>query len=325
MNTLLMLLLGLLASRENAVILILCRNSDKESIKKSLKQFEQRFNHRYNYPYVFLNDQEFTSDFKAELGAMLSGSAEFGRVSDEEFGVPSRIDMQKVEANMAEMKKRGVIYGDSLSYRKMCRFFSGYFYRNALVQKYDYYWRIEPDVSFLCDIDYDPFTLLREKNKKYGFVITLREFMETIPTLFAETLSFLTRNFNLIKSRNLSRFILNYDRSYNGCHFWSNFEIGDLNFFRGELYQRYFDWLDAAGGFFYERWGDAPVHSIAVILFLDADQIHFFDYIGYEHPPFQHCPAAPDMRPKCSCNVNRSFDSAPNSCLKLFLAELAIK
>jgi len=33
---------------------------------------------------------------------------------------------------------------------------------------------------------------------------------------------------------------------------WSNFEIGDLRFWRGEAYMKYFEYLDAAGGFYYE-------------------------------------------------------------------------
>lgn len=39
----------------------------------------------------------------------------------------------------------------------------------------------------------------------------------------------------------------------------SNFEIADLDFFRGEAYSRYFDHLDRAGGFSYERWGGTLV------------------------------------------------------------------
>ena len=31
---------------------------------------------------------------------------------------------------------------------------------------------------------------------------------------------------------------------YNLCHFWSNFEIGDLRFFRSEAYQEFFSYLD---------------------------------------------------------------------------------
>jgi alpha 1,2-mannosyltransferase len=49
----------------------------------------------------------------------------------------------------------------------------------------------------------------------------------------------------------------------------------------------YFEYLDKAGGFYYERWGDAPVHSIAAALFARKDQIHFFQDIGYRHEPFQ--------------------------------------
>jgi hypothetical protein len=37
------------------------------------------------------------------------------------------------------------------------------------------------------------------------------------------------------------------------------------------------------GGFFYERWGDAPVHSLAAALFLKPEEIHFFQDIGCKY------------------------------------------
>lgn len=37
------------------------------------------------------------------------------------------------------------------------------------------------------------------------------------------------------------------------CHFWTNFEIGNLGFFRSSEYQGLFEALDTAGGFFTER------------------------------------------------------------------------
>lgn len=40
---------------------------------------------------------------------------------------------------------------------------------------------------------------------------------------------------------------------YMGCHYWSNFEIGALEFFRSPAYRSFFEHLDRAGGFFYER------------------------------------------------------------------------
>ena len=68
---------------------------------------------------------------------------------------------------------------------------------------------------------------------------------------------------------------------------WSNFEIGDLNFWRSKAYLDFFEYLDKQGGFYYERWGDAPVHSIAAALFAPKDKIHWFEDIGYRHEPFQ--------------------------------------
>lgn len=57
-----------------------------------------------------------------------------------------------------------------------------------------------------------------------------------------------------IPKNNLLNFISdNGGETYNLCHFWSNFEIGDLNFLRSPEYTAYFDYLDKAGGFFYER------------------------------------------------------------------------
>ncbi|KAJ3500837.1 hypothetical protein NMY22_g19126 [Coprinellus aureogranulatus] len=52
------------------------------------------------------------------------------------------------------------------------------------VQKYRYYWRIEPDVHFHCDVTRDPFVFMEEEGKVYGFTITMYEYEATIPTLW---------------------------------------------------------------------------------------------------------------------------------------------
>jgi hypothetical protein len=40
--------------------------------------------------------------------------------------------------------------------------------------------------------------------------------------------------------------------TYNLCHFWSNFEIADMELWRSEAYTAFFDYLDQKGGFYYE-------------------------------------------------------------------------
>lgn len=40
---------------------------------------------------------------------------------------------------------------------------------------------------------------------------------------------------------------------YNMCHFWSNFEIARLDWFRSKEYNDFFDMMDRSGGFWMER------------------------------------------------------------------------
>ena len=40
---------------------------------------------------------------------------------------------------------------------------------------------------------------------------------------------------------------------YNMCHFWSNFEIARLDWFRSKEYEDFFNMMDKSGGFWMER------------------------------------------------------------------------
>merc|ERR1712130_249915 len=105
---------------------------------------------------------------------------------------------------------------------------------------------------------------------------------------------------------------------YSTCHFWSNFEIADMDFWRSPAYEAYFEHLDKAGGFFYERWGDAPVHRIAASLFLNKSQVHHFDDIGYFHGPWTHCPQSRSKfhdNGKCLCEPEDSADKHGYMCM----------
>lgn len=41
----------------------------------------------------------------------------------------------------------GVGKGWMISYRHMCRWNSGFFYKHPRLKDFDWYWRVEPDVS----------------------------------------------------------------------------------------------------------------------------------------------------------------------------------
>lgn len=287
-----------------------------DAINGSINSFEQKFNKKYKYPYVFLNDKEFTKEFKEKLSKTTNNNITFGLVDPEMWNMPASIDKKRAEGEWKKMSKAGVPYSEMLSYHNMCRFFSRGFYKHPLVKDYEFYWRIEPGIRFRCDIDFDTFDYMKENNKKYGFVITIREFMASIPTLMEKTAEFLLKKYNtLFHAQNHLRFMFEERTKYNGCHFWSNFEIGSFEFLRSAVYNEYVDYLEDSGGFYYERWGDAPVHSIASALFLDKSEIHFFESIGYTHDGITHCPLSGK---NCDCTQKESIDFQPYSCLKQY-------
>ncbi|RXK38641.1 alpha 1,2-mannosyltransferase [Tremella mesenterica] len=296
--------------KANAVFVVLARNSDLWPFLESMKQMEDRFNHWAKYDYVFLNEEDFTDEFKRYTQALTSSNCFYGKIDPSHWFQPDWIDEDKARKARAEMVRKKVIYGHSVPYRNMCRFNSGFFFRHPLLEKYDYYWRIEPSVKFFCDITYDPFLVMQDGDKVYGFTLSLFEYVETIPTLWDTVKEFIKENPDLVSEDNAMDFLSDDGGdTYNRCHFWSNFEIGSLKFWRSEPYMKFFDHLERAGGFYYERWGDAPVHSIGAALFAKKEQIHFFDDIGYRHEPFQHCPQGEaHTRGRCWCDINNNFD-----------------
>ncbi|KAJ1676855.1 hypothetical protein EV182_007373, partial [Spiromyces aspiralis] len=240
-----------------AAIVSLVRNSEYHGIRSTIRQVEDRFNHQYGYPYILLNDVPFEQSFINGVKRITKAPVYFGILDSQSWGLSPYVTKEKVDEALKKNKDR-YIYGDSLSYRFMCRFQSGFIFKHPLLKDIDYYWRIEPDVNYYCDMPYDPFQLMYSKGYKYGFNIAPPEKSETVETLWDTTKEWIRQNKHLLPERNFASFILDNNNNYNMCHFWSNFEIVDLSLYRSEAYQSYFDFLDRSGGFFYERWGDAP-------------------------------------------------------------------
>ncbi|KAI9821875.1 MAG: alpha 1,2-mannosyltransferase 2.4.1 [Pycnora praestabilis] len=310
-----------IGDRMNATFVSLARNTDLWEISRSIRQVEDRFNRKFNYDWVFLNDKPFDETFKKVTQALVSGTARFGEIPPEHWSFPDFIDQDRARKTREDMAERKIIYGDSVSYRHMCRYESGFFFRHPLLNEYEWYWRVEPSIELFCDINYDTFKYMADHGKKYSFVLSLYEYVETIPTLWDSTKKFMKSHPEHIVKDNSMGFVSDDGgESYNHCHFWSNFEIGNLDWLRSNAYLDFFQSLDGDGGFFYERWGDAPVHSIAAALLLKKDEIHFFNDIAYYHVPFTHCPTGEQTRVdlKCHCNPNDNFDWKGYSCTTRF-------
>ncbi|CRG83999.1 mannosyltransferase [Talaromyces islandicus] len=308
--------------RANAAFVVLARNKELDGVIQSIKSIERHFNRWWHYPYVFLNDGDFDQEFKDTILNYTSANVEFGKIDSSMWGFPDWVDHEVAREGIRKQGDAAIMYGGMESYHHMCRFYSGFFYKHPLLLKYEWYWRLEPEIKYFCDITYDPFIKMAEANKTYGFTIAVKELRETVPNIFRYASAY-KRTHNL-KSQGLWEMFLEVPNEedgekkepeqeklpeefdmkppevdteamegekYNMCHFWSNFEIARLDFFRSKEYEDFFEMMDRSGGFWMERWGDAPIHSLAAGALLAPRDIHYFRDFGYRHTTIQHCPA----------------------------------
>lgn len=206
----------------NATFVTLARNDDLWEITKSIRQIEDRFNRKFGYDWVFLNDKPFDDNFKRVTSSLISGTAKFGLISEDHWSFPEWIDQERAAAVRQDMAERKIIYGDSISYRHMCRFESGFFFRQPLMLEYEWYWRVEPSIELYCDINYDAFEFMAKNKKKYSFVLSLYEYVETIPKLWDSVQAFITKHPEHVAKGNSMDFLSDDGgQTYNHCHFVS--------------------------------------------------------------------------------------------------------
>lgn len=107
--------------RENAVIIVLCREWELDNITATIKTLEERFNHRCHYPYAFLNDQKFSQHFMSQVELCMPSTIEFDVIPSEHWSVHNWIDKGRMREEMHNVEEQGVLHRSSLSYHHMCR------------------------------------------------------------------------------------------------------------------------------------------------------------------------------------------------------------
>ncbi|CAL9737251.1 probable mannosyltransferase Ktr4p [Monosporozyma servazzii] len=299
-----------LAGKANATILSLVQNQDITAIVSTIEQLEDKFNNKFGYPYTFMNDNDFSEAFKKEILSVLPKErvVHFVKVNPDDWKKPASIDNVKYIECVDKLASEEVQYVKKVSYHNMCRFYSRKFYHQEVMTYYKYAWRIEPNVNFYCNIDYDIFQFMEMHDKVYGFTLNLYDSPQSIRSLWNDTLEFVKENPQYLNRHGSYEWLkenlqkpenYNITNGYSTCHFWTNFEITNLDFLRSEPYEKYMDFLEDKGGFYYERWGDAPVRSLALGLFADKSRIHWFRDVAYHHFPYTNCPNSPADSNRC--------------------------
>ncbi|KAJ2893856.1 hypothetical protein GGI21_005370, partial [Coemansia aciculifera] len=89
-----------------AAMVALVRNSELDGIRSTMRQVEDRFNREFGYPYIFLNDEDFTDEFKDRVRAMTSAKIYFGKLPESHWGLSPYVTEEKVQEKLAYNKDR---------------------------------------------------------------------------------------------------------------------------------------------------------------------------------------------------------------------------
>lgn len=300
-----------------ATIYAFVRNVQKDAMAKSVKSFERSFNSKFQYPYTFFNEEPFSQDFKEALLALTKAPMYFYQVDPQFWDRPKSVNLDKMLMEKDALEKLDVPNAKLDMYRRTSRF-------NLLMGKlpqldrYKWYWRIEPDSEYFTDVNYDVFKYLDQTGKVFGFTVNVYEQENVVGSLWKDTMQWLNQgeNYRFVNENGAFQWLTeNLQRplqtemtgGYSGCQFWSSFEIGNLDFFRSEAYTLWTDYLDASGNFFYQVWGDSPVHSVGLGLFADKRDIHWFRDLAFHRSPFTNCPLSDSTT---GCDIGKFADES---------------
>ncbi|RYO85617.1 hypothetical protein DL763_007026 [Monosporascus cannonballus] len=326
---------SLQATRPKAAFVALVRSSELVDMLDSISQIEARFNSRvtHRYDWVFFSDEEFTEAFKAAVTNATSSQCYFELIPPDHWKVPSWIDKSRFDVGRQFQDSTGICKAWLESYHHMRRWSSGLFALDKRLATYNYYWRVEAGVQYKCDINYDVFRFMQDNDMAYGSNVAVLEDQRAIHSLWDRTREFILANMDMVDDEARVSWLLGAcvdeddvaeedtntrlllaGREYNNCQPYSNFEVGSLDFFRSKEHQAYFDHIDKNGGFYYERWGDAPIHNLSVTMFLPQRRVWFFRDISYARGLCQQCP--PHKPKACAdpkSNVGRNREALGRS------------
>lgn len=116
--------------RQNATIVMLARNAERDQAVASVTSLERQFNRWFHYPIVFLTGESrgWDKTFIRELSKVVTGEVRFETIDASVWGHPEWTDREQAAQATTRQESMGVKYGGLEDYHHMCRWYSGHFY-----------------------------------------------------------------------------------------------------------------------------------------------------------------------------------------------------
>jgi alpha 1,2-mannosyltransferase len=278
-----------------SAIVYMTRLQDLWLLRHSLKFLFENFNKEAKYPVVIFHD-----DLNAEAVKSLADATkqDLGYIPDNiefvalQFETPASVstDPHWYDPPLTQFR---------LGYRHMCRFFGGLIFNHPALSGYKYCWRLDSDSFILSSVTNDPFKQMESAGYKYAFLDRV-DYDEAFACrgLWDTTKDFMNANKGILK---------NEVKSWNMEVYYTNFEIYDMDFFRGAEYQSYFKYLDSTNNIYYRRWGDHCIRFLGLSMFADPSDIWCIKDFSYQHGSWIGNPSK--MNPSVISTIPEPFRS----------------
>jgi hypothetical protein len=181
----------------------------------------------------------------------------------------------------------------TIGYRHMIMFHSTWIHRYLFNPAHGYsdvefILRLDDDSSFSSPIGYDIFKMMEKNNLSYGFVTSVQDDPDCVRGLWNFTWDFLRNASNSLSKYRISEANLDYFRDHwpEGSVIYNNFELSSAKIWKTPLWNDFMSAVNENGGVYRDRWGDAPLHTIYLLLAIPLSEVHAFSDLPYRHDPF---------------------------------------
>jgi len=254
-------------NKPKAAVYYLAETSRLFRLYSSVTSLYHSFLHSFDYPVIVFHEANLCGEeIRRKLRKHVNVRLFFQEV---QFGIPGHVNASAVIFNIKCLSHIG--------YRHMCRFHAKQVYEQAILVGLEYVWRLDDDSLLPASINYDLFAFMQRYRYQYGYIKIHRDSYDCTTGLWEAAKHY--QKLKLLESPY-------FDSWTEPKIFYNNFEISALSLWMSKQYQDYINYIDLLGGIYYHRWGDAPIKSIAVTLFLHEQGTHLFADVTYQHGNF---------------------------------------
>jgi hypothetical protein len=257
--------------------------STAEQLKKSVGLLYEHYNAVQHDDVLFLHTGDVGAEMQADVLSVCGPEARFYQLAKHHFELPPGVDPTSKLWLFPNKFSAG--------YRHMIRFFTVGIWEVAEELGYQWIMRLDDDGYVLSPIRFNIFARMAERNLQYGFRLTSWEHGEPANRgdfhKFVREYALQRRiepKWGLARScpdRSLERFTP--ERCGQVYTIYNNFFVSKVSFWRRPDVRAFLTHVDASKTIYYNRWGDALWHSVALQLFMPRAQVHMFDDFTYEH------------------------------------------